>query len=73
MAKLSSILLSLTIFFSSFSGAGGPGAKGNKAVYLGYKTTTDKDDAITDLALGALISGIAVAVTGKKKKSEAAA
>ena len=33
------------------SGATGTGAKGNKAVYLGYKTTKDKDDAITDLAL----------------------
>ena len=30
---------------------GGTGSKGEKAVYLGYKTTSDKKDAITDLAL----------------------
>ena len=28
-----------------------PGGKGNKAVYLGYKTTKNRDEAITDLAL----------------------
>ncbi len=33
------------------SGSKEIGAKGNKKVYLGYKTTTDKNDAITDLAL----------------------
>ena len=30
---------------------GGLGSKGDKVVYLGYKTTTDRKDAITDLAL----------------------
>ena len=30
---------------------GGWGSKGEKVVYLGYKTTKNKDDAITDLAL----------------------
>ena len=33
------------------SGSTDIGAKGNKKVYLGYKTTTDRKDAITDLAL----------------------
>ena len=33
------------------SGSKEIGAKGNKKVYLGYKTTTDRYDAITDLAL----------------------
>ena len=33
------------------AGATGIGAKGNNPVYLGYKTTTNKDEAITDLAL----------------------
>ncbi len=33
------------------SGATGIGAKGNKKVYLGYKTTTVRSEAITDLAL----------------------
>ncbi len=33
------------------SGSDEIGAKGDKSVYLGYKTTKDKDDAITDLAL----------------------
>ncbi len=33
------------------SGSKEIGAKGNKKVYLGYKTTTDRNDAITDLAL----------------------
>ena len=33
------------------SGSTEIGAKGNKKVYLGYKTTTDRKDAITDLAL----------------------
>ena len=27
------------------------GAKGNKSVYIGYKTTKNKDDAVTDLAV----------------------
>ena len=30
---------------------GGLGSKGEKAVYLGYKTTQNRDEAITDLAL----------------------
>ena len=30
---------------------GGLGSKGDKAVYLGYKTTKNKNDAITDVAL----------------------
>ena len=30
---------------------GGAGSKGEKAVYLGYKITNNKDEAITDLAL----------------------
>ncbi len=30
---------------------GGLGSKGEKIVYLGYKTTTDPSEAITDLAL----------------------
>ena len=30
---------------------GGMGSKGEKAVYLGYKTTKNRDEAITDLAL----------------------
>ena len=30
---------------------GGMGSKGEKAIYLGYKTTKNKDEAITDLAL----------------------
>lgn len=30
---------------------GGWGSQGDKAVYFGYKTTTDKDEAVTDLAL----------------------
>ena len=30
---------------------GGTGSQGEKAVYLGYKTTSDRKDAITDLAL----------------------
>ena len=33
------------------AGSDSIGAKGQKAVYLGYKTTKDKDAAITDLAL----------------------
>ncbi len=33
------------------SGSTSMGAKGNKKVYLGYKTTTDRNEAITDLAL----------------------
>ena len=30
---------------------GGLGSKGEKVVYLGYKTTTNRNDAVTDLAL----------------------
>ena len=30
---------------------GGLGSKGDKVVYLGYKTTTDRKEAVTDLAL----------------------
>ena len=33
------------------AGASGVGSNGNRAVYLGYKTTTERKDAITDLAL----------------------
>ena len=33
------------------SGSNEIGAKGNKKVYLGYKTTTDRKEAVTDLAL----------------------
>ena len=33
------------------SAGGGVASKGDKAVYLGYKTTSNKSDAITDLAL----------------------
>ena len=40
---------------------GGWGSKGEKAVYLGYKTTTDKNDAITDLALMNMKGGYDVA------------
>ena len=43
------------------AGATGMGAKGNKKVYLGYKTTTDRDDAITDLALMNMKGGYDVA------------
>ena len=37
------------------------GAKGNKAVYLGYKTTTARSEAITDLALMNMRGGYDVA------------
>ena len=40
---------------------GGLGSKGDKAVYLGYKTTKDIDDAITDLALMNMKGGYDVA------------
>ena len=30
---------------------GGLGSKGDRAVYFGYKTTTNRDESITDLAL----------------------
>ena len=40
---------------------GGLGSKGDKAVYLGYKTTKDKSDAITDLALMNMKGGYDVA------------
>ena len=43
------------------SGATGIGAKGNKAVYLGYKTTTNRKEAITDLALMNMRGGYDVA------------
>ena len=39
---------------------GGWGSKGEKAVYLGYKTTTDAKDAITDLALMNMKGGYSV-------------
>ena len=42
------------------AGATGIGGKGNKAVYLGYKTTKDKDEAITDLALMNMKGGYSV-------------
>ena len=40
---------------------GGLGSKGEKAVYLGYKTTKDANDAITDLALMNMKGGYDVA------------
>ena len=40
---------------------GGWGSKGEQAVYLYYKTTTDKDDAITDLALMNMKGGYSTA------------
>ena len=43
------------------SGSKEIGAKGNKKVYLGYKTTTNKKDAITDLALMNMKGGYDVA------------
>ena len=39
---------------------GGLGSKGEKAVYLGYKTTTDSKEAITDLALMNMKGGYSV-------------
>ncbi|MBQ9557205.1 MAG: hypothetical protein IJU94_01210, partial [Clostridia bacterium] len=39
---------------------GGLGSKGEKAVYLGYKTTTDRNEAITDLALMNMKGGYSV-------------
>lgn len=42
------------------AGATGIGAKGNEAVYLGYKTTQNKKDAITDLALMNMKGGYSV-------------
>ena len=39
---------------------GGLGSKGDKAVYLGYKTTTDRSEAITDLALMNMKGGYSV-------------
>ncbi len=39
---------------------GGWGSKGEKVVYLGYKTTTDRDDAVTDLALMNMKGGYSV-------------
>ena len=40
---------------------GGWGSKGEKAVYLGYKTTSDEKDAVTDLALMNMKGGYSVA------------
>ena len=39
---------------------GGYGSEGDQAVYLGYKTTTDKNEAITDLALMNMKGGYSV-------------
>ncbi len=39
---------------------GGLGSKGEKAVYLGYKTTKDRSEAITDLALMNMKGGYSV-------------
>ena len=39
---------------------GGLGSKGEKVVYLGYKVTTDRDEAITDLALMNMKGGYSV-------------
>ena len=39
---------------------GGFGSKGEKVVLLGYKTTTDRNDAITDLALMNMKGGYSV-------------
>ena len=39
---------------------GGAGSKGEKAVYLGYKTTSDRKEAITDLALMNMKGGYSV-------------
>ena len=39
---------------------GGLGSKGEKVVYLGYKTTTDRKEAITDLALMNMKGGYSV-------------
>ncbi len=42
------------------SGATGIGAKGNKKVFLGYKTTSDRKEAITDLAMMNMKGGYSV-------------
>ena len=39
---------------------GGLGSKGDRAVYFGYKTTTNRDEAITDLALMNMKGGYSV-------------
>ena len=39
---------------------GGLGSKGEKVVYLGYKTTTDRSEAVTDLALMNMKGGYSV-------------
>ena len=39
---------------------GGFGSKGEKVVYLGYKTTSDRSDAVTDLALMNMKGGYSV-------------
>ncbi|MBO4893670.1 MAG: hypothetical protein J5562_01990 [Clostridia bacterium] len=43
------------------SGSTGVAAKGNKKVYFGYKTTTDKKSAVTDLAIMNMKGGYDVA------------
>ena len=43
------------------SAEGGLGSKGEKVVYLGYKTTKNRDEAITDLALMNMKGGYDVA------------
>ena len=42
------------------SAGGGLGSEGDKAVYLGYKTTTNRKEAITDLALMNMKGGYSV-------------
>ena len=42
------------------SAGGGIGSKGDRVVYLGYKTTNDKADAITDLAVMNMKGGYSV-------------
>ena len=39
---------------------GGAGSKGDKVVYIGYKTTTDRSEAVTDLALMNMKGGYSV-------------
>ena len=49
---------------------GGLGSKGEKAVYLGYKTTSDRNDAITDLALMNMKGGYSVKDYGYLMKDQ---
>ena len=53
---------------------GGAGSKGEKAVYLGYKTTKNRSEAITDLALMNMKGGYSVqeyeALMDKQLKSQ---